>query len=92
MHQLRVFHDFCAETPLWGLGDGPVPYAALNLSEGLSRELDAWTLFWNENCTPDGWRSTDAYREYCETGRDLIRKLRSELPGWVVSTDPELSE
>ena len=90
--KLRIFHDFCAETPLWLDGNGPVLYSDLGLSDTLSRDLDAWTRFWNENYTPDGWRTADAYREYRQVGKDLIRRLCRELPDWNLTVDPELRE
>ncbi|MGO1544837.1 MAG: hypothetical protein ACTHXA_10920 [Gulosibacter sp.] len=83
--RLKFFNDFCAESALWEIGEGPIAYEKLNISTELISELRIWSDFWVEHRKIDGWDSLENESWYVSRGKELLNSLRDELPtDWII--------
>ena len=71
---LRLFPDYCAETPVWSR-DGMVPFNQLRISAALRTALVEWQ---NEALDPSHPRAHRAEEEWEADGRLLAVRLAEE--------------
>jgi len=74
---IRLFNDHNPRSLLWFVE--PVPPAAIALSTGLCRDLDAWAAYFAERMTDSGWAPDADTAWYEREGESLARRLASEL-------------